>query len=167
MSAAIFALAGTLVGVAGTLAIDLTRARVEDARARRDTVRLACADFTAAVARIRALAFEMRGKQPDGEEWRLMQDAHREARVHFERLRLTAASPDTQKVARQVLRYAYGMIRQIEGKPPRADEAESGPLRMLHVSLMALYAAVRRDIGIPRPGDVYEEPDAWLGEITP
>ena len=96
-----------------------------------------------------------------------MHDAHREARVHYERLRLTAASPDVQRVARHVLRYAYGMLRQIEGKPPRADEQESGPLRMLHTSLMTLYAEVRREIGIPRPDDVYEEPDAWLGEISP
>jgi hypothetical protein len=132
-------------------------------------VGLACADFTAAaaVARMRTLAFEVRGKQPDAEERRLLQDAHREARVYYERLRLTAASLDTQRVARDVLRYAYGVLRQVEGKPPRADEQESGPLRMLHASLMALYAEVRREIGIPRPGDVYEEPDTWLGEISP
>jgi hypothetical protein len=67
---------------------------------------------------------------------------NREARAHFERLRLTAASLDVQTSGRCVLRYAYGLLRQAEGKPPREDELERGPLRMLHDSLITLYAGV-------------------------
>jgi hypothetical protein len=52
MTAAIFALAGTLIGVFGTLAVALARSRAEDKRSHRDALRLACADFTAAVARM-------------------------------------------------------------------------------------------------------------------
>jgi hypothetical protein len=50
VAAAIFALVGTLIGVLGTLLVQLTQARTEDQRARRDAVRIACADFIAAVA---------------------------------------------------------------------------------------------------------------------
>jgi hypothetical protein len=44
MIAAIFALAGTLLGVMGTLAVELTRARTDDIRTRREVLRLACAN---------------------------------------------------------------------------------------------------------------------------
>jgi hypothetical protein len=89
-------------------------------------------------------------------------EAHREARVHYERLRLTAASRAVQESARLVLRYAYGMLRKIEGKPLRDDELERGPLMMLQNSLITLITNVRHEIGVPRANDVYREPDEWM-----
>ena len=82
--------------------------------------------------------------------------------MHYERLRLTAASGDAQKAARYVLRYAYGLLRQIEGKLPRDDEKERGPLMMRQHSLTTLVAEVRREIGVPHADDVYREPDEWM-----
>lgn len=167
MAAAIFALAGTVVGVLGTLAVSLAQSRREDARAHRDSVRMACADFTAAITRMRTLAMELRNKHPSAEQIKLTHEAHREARVHYERLRLTATSPAVQEAGRYVLRYAYGLLRQMEGKSLREDEKAAGPLKLLHDSLMALYAEARRELGVPRPDDIYREPDEWVGEIDP
>ena len=167
MAAAIFALAGTLLGVLGTLAVNLSQSRREDIRAHRDTVRLACADFTAAITRMRTLAMELRNNHPSSEQMKLMHEAHREARVHYERLRLTATSPSVQRAGRLVLRYAYGLLRQMEGKSLRDDEKASSPLRLLHDSLMTLYAEARRELRVPGADDIYREPDEWVGEIDP
>jgi hypothetical protein len=91
-----------------------------------------------------------------------MNQAHREARAHYERLRLTAGSLQVQAAGRHVLRYAYGLLRQVEGKAPREDELERGPLLMLNDSLTTLYANVRREIGTSRAQDIYQEPDEWV-----
>jgi hypothetical protein len=77
------------------------------------------------------LAVELTAKPADTELTNSFREAHREARMHYERLRLTAASGNVQKSARYVLRYAYGLLRQIDGKPLRDDERERGPLIML------------------------------------
>jgi hypothetical protein len=167
MTAAVFALAGTLLGILGTLAVELMRSRTEDARVRQEAVRNACADFTAAIARMRTLAMELRNKHPDSEQMTLIFEAHRDARVHYERLRLTVSSQTVQMAGRRVLRYAYGMLRQTEGKPLRDDEIEHGPIRMLQDSLMILYTEVRRELGVPHASDIYREPDEWIGATDP
>jgi hypothetical protein len=165
--AAIFALAGTLLGVLGTLAVELTRARAGDVRARREALRLACADFTTAVARMRNLAIDLMRKPGDVELINAMSEAHRDARAHYERLRLTATSKDVQRAGRHVLRYAYGLLRQAVGEPLRDDERERGPLMMFHDWLMILYAEVRRELRLPQADDVYREPDEWVGPASP
>jgi hypothetical protein len=162
MAAAIFALAGTVLGVVGALAVQVTQARANDLRARRDALRLACAEFTAAIVRMRNLAIESLSEPADTALLESLRDAHREARVQYERLRLTAASHDAQEAGRRVLRYAYGLLRQAEGKPPRQDEQETGAHLLLQQSLMTLYREVRRELDIPHPEDVYQEPDEWV-----
>lgn len=161
MTAAIFALAGTLVGVLGTLTVELTRNRKEDVRAHREALRLACADFTAAIARTVQIANETKDSKII--QINLMREAHLEARVCYERLRLIAASPDIQKAGRHVLRYTFGIMLQVEGKPLRDDELERSPRVLLQDWLMVLYAEVRREIGVSQAQDVYREPDDWLG----
>lgn len=161
MTAAIFALAGTLIGVLGTLAIELVRNRATDMRSRHEDLRLACADFSAAVTRIINLALEF--KDPDTVRINLMYETHREARVGYERLRLIATSRDVQETGRYVLRYAFGLLREAEGIPRRDDELERGPRLLLQDWLMKFYVAVRREIGVPQPENVYREPDEWLG----
>jgi hypothetical protein len=166
MTAAIFALAGTLLGILGTLVVELVRGRAEDVRFHREALRLACADFTAAVARVINLTIELR-KITDAKRLDLMREAHMEARANYERLRLIAVSREAQKAGRQVLRYSYGLLLQAEGKPPRQDERERGPRLLLQDSLMKLYVEVRREIGISRAEDVYREPDEWIGLSYP
>lgn len=162
MTAAIFALAGALIGVLGAFAIEWVRERNESLRLRQDKLRLTCADFTAAVTRMWNLAIELEAEPADAELKSSFYEAHRESRVHYERLRLTAASTAVQESARLVLRYAYGMLRKIEGKPLRDDELERGPLIMLQNSLITLVANVRHEIGVPHANDVYREPDEWM-----
>jgi hypothetical protein len=161
MTAAIFALAGTLVGVFGTLAVELTRSRATDKRSHREALRLACADFTAAVARMVILTVDL--KDPDSINITKVQEANLEMRVCYERLRLISGSRDVQEAGRHVLRYAYGVLRRAEGKPPRHDEIGRSPRILVQDWLMKLYVEVRREIGVPNPQDVYREPDDWLG----
>lgn len=115
------------------------------------------------VTRIRNLSIDLTRNAGDAELARSLHEAHRDARVQYERLRLTAVSRDIQESGRHALRYAYGLLRQAEGNPPREDERARGPLMMLHDSLMALYAQVRRELGVPRADEVYREPEEWLG----
>lgn len=161
MTAAIFALAGTLVGVLGTLAVELARNRAEDTRSRREALKLASADFTAAVTRITNLALNSR--DPDVARINLMYETHREARICYERLRLMAESREVQEAGRHVLRHAFGLLREAESLPPRQDELERGPRLLLNDWLMKFYVAVRREIGIPHPENIYQEPETWLG----
>jgi hypothetical protein len=163
MAAAIFALAGTLLGIFGTLATEFVRNRTKNIFARQEALRLACADFTASVTRMWNLSIELQRKAGDAELARSLQEVHVDARVHYERLRLTAVSRDIQESGRHVLRYAYGLIRQAEGKPLREDERAQGPLTMLHDSLMTLYAQVRQELGLPHADEVYREPEEWVG----
>ncbi|MEV8563425.1 hypothetical protein AB0478_45025 [Streptomyces sp. NPDC051917] len=53
MREAFFALAGTALGVLGTLVTDVWRARRDDLRERRQRPRDACIDFTVALVRMR------------------------------------------------------------------------------------------------------------------
>src|ERR1700680_2016354 len=161
MTAAIFALVGTLVGILGTLAVELTRSRAENMRVRREALRLASADFTAAVTRIINLVLEF--KDPDIPRIDLMYEGHREARVCYERLRLISSSREVQEAGRHVIRYAYGLVREAQALPRRDDELERGPRLLLNDWLITFYIEVRREIGIPQPENIYREPDSWLG----
>ena len=163
MAAAVFALAGTFLGILGTLSVEFFRGRTENTRARQQALQLACADFTASVSRMLSLSIDLERNSGDAELTSVLYEAHREARVHYERLRLVAASREIQESGRHVLRYAYGRLRQAEGKPLREDERERGPLIMLQESLMKLYAEVRRELRVPHAGEVYREPDEWVG----
>jgi hypothetical protein len=164
MTAAIFALIGTALGVLGTALTQLIKARADDTKARRDNLRLICADFATAVARIKELACEVIEKRADSDPdaWTSINKAHLEARSHFEGLRLIS-SFQVQQSSRLTLRYAYGLMQEAEGKPPREDEKEQGPLKLFYKSLTELYIAVRRELGIPNPEDVFLDPDDWLG----
>jgi hypothetical protein len=159
---ALFALAGTILGVLGTLAVELTRTHADNIRTRREALLLACADFTSAVARTRNLAIELKNHPGDTDLLNSMREANREAREHFERLRLIAPSLSIQKAGRHVVRYTYGLLRQAEGKPPRDDEQQPGLLIILNDWLMTLRAEVRREIGIPQPEALYREPEEWV-----
>jgi hypothetical protein len=165
MVAAVFALVGAALGVLGTLATELSRSRVENIRSRREALRLICADFTSAVARMRELAIDLAKQPEDLAIMASIRAAHVDAWTHFERLRLTSTSYDTQKACRRTLRYAYGIVRQAGGGPPREDERERGALALYHESLLDLTVAVRHELGLPRADDVYREPDEWLGPL--
>jgi hypothetical protein len=164
MTAAIFALIGAVIGVLGTALTQLIKARADDTKSRRDNLRLICADFATAVAQIKELACQVIEKRADSDPsaWASINKAHLEARAHFESLRLIS-SLQVQESSRLTLRYAYGLMQEAEGKPPRDDEEEQGPLKLFYLSLTQLYIAVRSELGIPNPEDVFRDPDDWLG----
>jgi hypothetical protein len=160
MTAAIFALIGTLVGVVGTLTVELTRSRRENIRVRREALRLVSADFTAAVARLITLTLEF--SNPEVTQVDLMYETHREANVCYERIRLISTSRAVQEAGRHVIRYAYGLLLEVQNLPRRNDELERGPRLLLNDWLIAFYTEVRREIGIPQPENIYREPEKWL-----
>jgi len=164
MIVAIFTLIGTALGVLGTVGAQLVGAHKQDIRSRREELRQACVDFAAALARLRELGILLIAPRADSDPqgWNSIRESHLAARTHYERLRLTSSSRDVQEAGRRALRYAFGIILQAGGKPPRDDERERGPLSLLNDSLIELYAAVRRELGLPRPDEVYREPDEWL-----
>jgi hypothetical protein len=160
MAAAIFALVGALIGASGALVVELIRTRAENLRVRQETLRLTCADFTAAISHLWNLDLELKAKPADTKLTSSLHETFWKARMHYEQLRLTAASEEVQKEARYALRYAYGLLREREGLPPRSDEKERGPFMMLQDSLKKLVEEVRSEIGVPH--DVYREPDEWM-----
>ena len=164
VTAAISALAGALIGVLGAFLIELSRSQTESLRYRRELLRATCADFSAAVTSMWNLAVQAKSKPADRALLASIHESHREARIQYERLRLTAASAATQEAARYVLRYAYGLVREIEGKPPRDDERERGPMMMLQHSLTSLVEKVRSETDAPNPRHVYREPDEWIDQ---
>jgi hypothetical protein len=123
--------------VLGTLAVEVVRSRTEDRRSDRETLRLTCADFTAAVARMVNLAIQV--KNPDADHIDKMREAHVEARASYERLRLISGSREVQEAGRHVLRYSFGLLRRAEGKLPRDDEIERGPRALLQDWLTSRY----------------------------
>jgi hypothetical protein len=163
---ALFALAGTALGIVGTLLADLVRARKDDGRDRREQLRSACVDLTTALVEIRQAYWGRAYGEDEPVRRASLQRAHDAARANYERLRLSTSSLAVQEEARFALRYAYGLLRQFEGLPPRPDELEVGPIDQLDDRLVRLYAAVRRELGTPDPERILSE-RAFLDALPP
>jgi hypothetical protein len=162
---AFFALAGTALGIVGTLVTDVRRARRDDLRERRQRLRDACTDFTVALVRMRQ-AYWGRGYSDDDTRRAAMRDAHDDARAQYERLKLITSSLRAQEEARYALRYAYGLLRQVDGDSPREDEVEPSALDQVEDRLVRLFTEVRRELGVPRSHDVLSE-RAFFEKIPP
>ena len=131
MYEALFALAGTTLGIGGTLLADLVRSRNDDRRERREQLRSACVEFTTALVEIRQAHWGRAYGENQEVRRAALQRAHDVARTGYERLRLSTSSLTVQEEARFALRYAYGLLRQFEGLPPRPDEIDTGPIDQL------------------------------------
>ena len=92
MSEALFALAGTALGILGTVLADGLRARREDERARREALLRVCTEFIAAVSRLRDVAFNI-NEHPDEPGIRdRARQANEDVRVCYEQLRLLSSA---------------------------------------------------------------------------
>jgi hypothetical protein len=169
-------LIGVVVGgvVSGGLAltIERLRARVETDRRRQDALRTACADFTAAVVTMRHLSWLLRHQPtrsglrellaPSQREKTLarLEAAQEDARVGFERLRLLSASSATQEAGRWLLRHAYAVWKEAEtGVDPRfSTGCSESPGDRFNRELQNLYVAVRTELNVPMPAEVFREP---------
>lgn len=109
MSEAVFALLGAAIGVLGTLATALVRARREERTRRGDELRSACAAFVAAMARTRYLANQAGHGGDDRELVPEFRAARTEARTQYERLRLTSGSVPAQEAVRLCITHAYNV----------------------------------------------------------
>jgi hypothetical protein len=168
MTAAIFALIGTLLGISGTLLVEMHRQRTEDSRSRREALRICCADFTDAIIRVREFAIRWQKALSDNSLRESTWKAHDETWVNYERLRLLSTSMDLQEAGRHLIRYTWGLMRQAEGKAIREDEQASSPLALTFEWLERFYVAARRELGVPQAEEVYMEPAGWrAGPLNP
>lgn len=161
MAAAIFALIGTLLGISGTLLVETRRSRMEVNRSRREALRTSCAEFTGAIVRTRELTLKWKSQPSDASLRESASQAHHEAWVHYELLRLISASKEVQEAGRHLMRYAWGLMRQVDGKPPREDEQPDGPFALTLEWLPRFTIAARRELGVPQADDIYMEPPEW------
>jgi hypothetical protein len=161
MSAALYALAGTVIGVLGTVLADLVRASREHRNLARNALRVVCSDFTAQIARVRRYSIQLR-REPQGplyqETWQQLQATFTEARAYYERLLITADSVAIQEAARHVVHYAYYMSRAAHMEMTGFAEAQA---EMFSWSTR-LYIEVRRELGVKHPRNVYEDPSGGL-----
>lgn len=161
MSQAVFALLGAALGVLGAVLSENVRSRQEDKRARREALRTACADLTAAVIRVRVLAFDVYRNRTDEDARVRVREAHGDCQVSYQRFRLLTDSLKAQEAARFAIRHAWSLILRCEGRPPRAEEGERGALALLYDSLSVVVVEVRRELGLADPEAVFDEPEAW------
>jgi len=165
MSEALFALAGAVLGVLGTIATEMTRARREDRRTHRGALRLVCANFTTAITRMRQLSKLLRHDPDDNGLRAQVQEAHDDAQMHYERLRLTADSLAAQEAGRHVLHHSYWHWKAAEGR--QIDPSKhSGSHRVIDEWLVRLYVEVRRELGLAQATNVYEDPAGGIRERT-
>ncbi|GIF45788.1 hypothetical protein DFJ67_5223 [Asanoa ferruginea] len=162
MSEAWFALAGALIGLLGSLGTDLLRGRREDRKHQEAQLRSTFAEYAAAIAEIKAVAFEV-SRTPEDELLRSrIYDSHMTARSILERLRLTSASMGVQEAARYALRYAYGLLRLAQGREPRPDEQDRHPVQLLDQWFTTLLIEMRKDLGLRHPDRVFPERAEWV-----
>lgn len=64
------------------------------------------------------------------------------------------------------MRYAYGLLRQLDGDPPREDEVSPSALDQIDERLVRLFAEVRQELGVPRSRYVLSE-RAFFERISP
>jgi hypothetical protein len=157
MTAALFTLAGTLVGVLSTLAVELVRSRHENRKALRDDLRSVCAELASEVSRLRDLSHELYRSPDDDYLQRAAKETHSRARALWERLRLTSSSVTTQEAARWLIHCAYHQWRCTQGDPGDFWESRRG----LDSWLTKFYAASREELGL-RGQDVYDDPPSGL-----
>src|SRR5580658_339636 len=100
MTAAIFALIGTLLGISGTLLVEVRRGQTEATQSRREVLRNTCADFTDAIIRVRESAIRWQKAPSESSLRESTWKAHDETWVHYERLRLISSSTDVREAGR-------------------------------------------------------------------
>jgi hypothetical protein len=155
MSAAFFALAGTLLGVLGTGLVTLLNTRAEDRRTSREALRSVCTDLMANLMRVRQLCMEM---YDDGYQKELWDEVNRllgDGQAAYERIRIVADLIATQRAARLCVHHCYWLSRSV-GKVPRGDWQDEHDALMKWMS--ELLISVRRELGVRHFGSLYTDP---------
>ena len=157
MTAALFTLAGALVGMLGTLATELVRGRRDDRKLWREELRSTCASLASEVSRLRDISHELRDTPDDAQLRRDAREAHSRARAWQEKLRLTSTSVQTQEAGRQLIHHVYYQWRATQGGKADFWQARKG----LDEWLTKFYVAARAELGLDG-STVYEDPSERL-----
>lgn len=144
MTAALFTLAGALVGMLGTLAAELVRGRRDDRKLWLEEFRSTCAGLTSEVSRLQDISHELRGVPDDVQLRRAAHEAHSRARAMYEKLRLISKSVRTQEAGRQLIHHAYYQWRATQGGKADFWQARRG----LDEWLTKFYVAARTELGL-------------------
>jgi hypothetical protein len=157
MAAALFALAGALIGVLGTVLTELVRSRSNDRKLQQEQLRSVCADLATEVIRLQDISHELRKSPEDVQLQNTAQEAHSRAHAMQERLRLTSKSAATQEAGRWLLHCVYYQWRSTQGGPGEFWQAREG----VHEWLTKLHVEARKELGL---GDsaVYKDPPGGL-----
>ena len=157
MVAAFFAIAGTLVGILGSVLTALVRARQEERKAWRETLRNVSSSFSGEITRLRNTSVRLRVHPDDKDLQQVAQDAHSKARGLQEQLRLVSRSRATQEAGRWLIHNAYYHWQATQGGPGDFQEARKG----LELWLSKFYIEVRKELGLNGSG-LYEDPEGGL-----
>jgi len=151
MFAALYALAGALIGVVGAALADAIREKRELRRRNQEELRSICSDFTSQMARVRRYLFRLMSEPGNEEIWKQIEASFTEARAHYERLLITAELVATQEAARHVLHFAYWMIHAARTQSTGYEECREELVKWLE----KLYTEVRQELNLRNPENVY------------
>jgi len=155
MSAAFFALAGTLIGVLGTALVTLLNTRAEDRRTSREALRSVGTDLLTNLMKIRQLCMEMYDNGYQEEPWDEANRLLGDAQASYERIRIVADLVATQRAARLCVHHCYWLSRSV-GKIPRGDWQEEHDA--LQKWMAELVINVRRELGVKHFRSLYMDP---------
>jgi hypothetical protein len=153
----LFALAGALIGVLGTVLTDLARGRRDDRSLWREEFRSVCSEFISEVAHLEDLSHELRRSPEDSELRRAAVDAHSRIRSLQDRLRLTSRSIATQEAARWLMHYGYYEWRSTQGGPGDFWQAQEG----IRTWSAKFHIEARKELGL-EGSLVYQDPPEGL-----
>lgn len=157
MTAALFTLAGALVGMLGASANELVRGQRDDRKLWREEFRSTCAALTSEVSRLRDLSHELRKTPDDPQLQRDAHEAHSKARALQEKLRLISKSVHTQEAGRHLIHHAYYQWRSTQGENADFWQAR----KRLDEWLTKFYTAARAELGL-KSSLVYQDPPDGL-----
>ena len=158
MSEALFAIAGTIVGVLGTIVTNVTtnliNAKREEAKAWQEALRSVVADLTSEVLKVRGLSHRLKEYPEDKELVLAIQQSFSKATTLRHQLRLISKSLATQEASHLLTHYVYWVwrIARGDGGPADFDAANEGT----YVWTRKLYIEVRKELGLG--ADFYERP---------
>lgn len=157
MLAALFALAGALIGVLGTVLTELVRGRRDSEKFHQEELRSICAELATGVIRLQDISHELRRSPDDPQLQRTAEEVHSRAHAIQERLRLVSTSAATQEAGRWLVHCAYYQWRSALGGPGEFWEARKG----VHQWLSKLHIEARKELGLAG-SPIYNDPPEGL-----
>jgi hypothetical protein len=157
MTAAMFAILGTVVGVFGTILTNSVSANRDDRRAWQGSLRSVVADLTSEVTKLRGLSYRLRDCPDDEDLMMAAQETLSRAQSLLRQLGLISKSKATQEAGDWLIHSVYWLWRSAQGEPGDFDSAGDAIVRWMS----KLYAEARKELGLS-PADLYESPTEGL-----